>query len=104
MSASVKSRLRNGPVSSGVEGPPMFIMSTAVFGRTPDEDDDEEEDGDDAGVDVDAPREHGGVATAREPTWPWLDLPCAVECGGTCASVSILTTFAAALASRAGSI
>ena len=37
MSASVNSLLRNGPVSSGDEGPPMFIISTAVFGRTPDD-------------------------------------------------------------------
>ena len=51
MSASVNSLFRNGPVSSGVDGPPMFIMSTAVFGRVPDpdedgDDDDEEDDSD----------------------------------------------------------
>ena len=32
MSLSWNSRCKNGPVSSGVEGPPIFIIRTAVFG------------------------------------------------------------------------
>lgn len=43
MSTSVNSLFKKGPVSSGVDGPPMFIMSTAVFGLVSDPD----EDGDD---------------------------------------------------------